>query len=60
MNATNFQKYDTAKRLKAIFTGSIGNLVEWYGAPQQGTFYPADLLANADLRVYATVVRDAK
>ncbi|AEV99557.1 alpha-ketoglutarate transporter [Niastella koreensis] len=30
MNATNFEKHDTVKRLKAIFTGSIGNLVEWY------------------------------
>lgn len=30
MNTTNIKRYDTAKRLKAIFTGSIGNLVEWY------------------------------
>ncbi len=30
MNTTNTEKHDTAKRLKAIFTGSIGNLVEWY------------------------------
>ncbi len=30
MNTTNIKKYDTAKRLKAIFIGSIGNLVEWY------------------------------
>ncbi len=25
-----YQKSDTAHRIKAIFTGSIGNLVEWY------------------------------
>jgi len=30
MDTTNNGKRDTAKRLKAIFTGSIGNLVEWY------------------------------
>jgi MHS family alpha-ketoglutarate permease-like MFS transporter len=30
MNTTNIEKHDTAKRLKAIFTGSVGNLVEWY------------------------------
>src|SRR5689334_7775970 len=30
MNTTNIEKHDTAKRLKAILTGSIGNLVEWY------------------------------
>lgn len=30
MNITNIEKHDTAKRLKAIFTGSVGNLVEWY------------------------------
>lgn len=30
MNTTNIEKYDTAKRLKAILIGSIGNLVEWY------------------------------
>src|ERR1041384_4709511 len=30
MNATDIEKHDTAKRLKAIFTGSVGNLVEWY------------------------------
>jgi MFS transporter, MHS family, alpha-ketoglutarate permease len=30
MTTTNIEKHDTAKRLKAIFTGSIGNLVEWY------------------------------
>lgn len=30
MTTTNIEKYDTAKRLKAIFIGSIGNLVEWY------------------------------
>ncbi|MCF6401899.1 MFS transporter [Chitinophaga filiformis] len=27
---SNYQKSDTARRIKAIFTGSIGNLVEWY------------------------------
>lgn len=26
----NSQKSDTARRIKAIFTGSVGNLVEWY------------------------------
>ncbi|PSL35545.1 MFS transporter [Chitinophaga ginsengisoli] len=26
----NYQKKDTVHRIKAIFTGSIGNLVEWY------------------------------
>lgn len=26
----SYQKSDTARRIKAIFTGSIGNLVEWY------------------------------
>jgi MHS family alpha-ketoglutarate permease-like MFS transporter len=30
MNTTTIEKHDTAKRLKAIITGSIGNLVEWY------------------------------
>lgn len=30
MTTTNIEKYDTTKRLKAIFIGSIGNLVEWY------------------------------
>jgi MHS family alpha-ketoglutarate permease-like MFS transporter len=30
MRTTNIEKHDTAKRLKAIFTGSVGNLVEWY------------------------------
>jgi MHS family alpha-ketoglutarate permease-like MFS transporter len=30
MNTSNIEKFDTTKRLKAIFTGSIGNLVEWY------------------------------
>ena len=30
MKTTNIEKYDTAKRLKAIFIGSVGNLVEWY------------------------------
>jgi MHS family alpha-ketoglutarate permease-like MFS transporter len=30
MNTTHSQKHDTVKRLKSIFTGSIGNLVEWY------------------------------
>lgn len=31
MNSTNIsEKQDTAKRLKAILIGSIGNLVEWY------------------------------
>ena len=30
MNTTNVEKNHTAKRLKAIFTGSVGNLVEWY------------------------------
>jgi len=30
MNTTTIEKYDTAKRLKAIFIGSVGNLVEWY------------------------------
>ena len=30
MNTTNIEKHNTTKRLKAIFTGSIGNLVEWY------------------------------
>ncbi|MCS3798480.1 MFS transporter [Niastella sp. OAS944] len=30
MTTTNTEKHDTAKRLKAIFIGSIGNLVEWY------------------------------
>lgn len=27
---SNYQKNDTVHRIKAIFTGSIGNLVEWY------------------------------
>ncbi len=26
----SYQKSDTARRIKAIFTGSVGNLVEWY------------------------------
>lgn len=30
MNATTFDKHDMRKRLKAIFIGSVGNLVEWY------------------------------
>jgi MHS family alpha-ketoglutarate permease-like MFS transporter len=30
MNTTNIEKHDPAKRLKAIFIGSVGNLVEWY------------------------------
>jgi MFS transporter, MHS family, alpha-ketoglutarate permease len=30
MNTTSIEKHDTAKRLKAIFIGSVGNLVEWY------------------------------
>jgi len=30
MNTTNIKKYDKAKRLKAIFIGSAGKLVEWY------------------------------
>jgi MFS transporter, MHS family, alpha-ketoglutarate permease len=30
MNTTSTTKHDTAKRLKAIFIGSVGNLVEWY------------------------------
>src|SRR5690349_15940159 len=30
MSTTDIKKYDTTKRLKAILTGSIGNLVEWY------------------------------
>ncbi|UPK70416.1 MFS transporter [Chitinophaga filiformis] len=27
---SNYQKNDTVHRIKAIFTGSVGNLVEWY------------------------------
>lgn len=30
MNTTTHKTNDTAWRIKAIFTGSIGNLVEWY------------------------------